>query len=273
VLQEELSQAQLLLEQCCPWPHAAPFPQTQMPPRQASVFRGSQETQPSPCVPHAVESVAPLWLQVVPLQQPDAHETPSQTQAPFTQRCPSPQRPPSPHWQPPVEQLSLRDGSQAAHAAPALPHVADLGGVLQVAPEQQPWGQLVAVQELHTPPLQTPPSPHGVHWFPGVPQAVESLAPDGWHTLPAQQPAWHELRVQVHAPLTHCCPAPQAGPWPQRHSPQAQLSASDVEHFRHATPQQPNGPSPPSQPPLLASRPGPASGGWPASTPASPVPE
>jgi hypothetical protein len=51
---------------------------------------------------------------------------------------------------PPAEQESARAVSQPTHTAPPLPQVASAGG-LQVAPEQQPVGQLVALQPLQCP--------------------------------------------------------------------------------------------------------------------------
>jgi hypothetical protein len=34
------------------------------------------------------------------------------------------------------------------------------------------------------------------------------------HAFPEQQPFGHEVGLQTHVPLTHCCPAPHAGPVP-----------------------------------------------------------
>jgi hypothetical protein len=53
-------------------------------------------------------------------------------------------------------QLSARAGSQATHAAPPEPHAASEGAV-QVEPEQQPFGQIFALQSVaHVPPVHIP---------------------------------------------------------------------------------------------------------------------
>jgi hypothetical protein len=68
---------------------------------------------------------------------------------------------------------------------------------------------LVASQALQTPPL--------------APQ----FASDGaLHTLPAQQPAAHDVASQVQAPPAHRWPLPHGGPLPHAHAPPIeQLSA------------------------------------------------
>jgi hypothetical protein len=53
-------------------------------------------------------------------------------------------------------QLSARAGSQATHAAPPEPHAASEGAV-QVEPEQQPFGQIFALQSVaQVPPVHIP---------------------------------------------------------------------------------------------------------------------
>ena len=54
---------------------------------------------------------------------------------------------------PEVVQRLARVTSQVTQAAPLTPQAATVA-VEQVAPEQQPLGQLVALQPLHTPPEQ-----------------------------------------------------------------------------------------------------------------------
>jgi len=54
---------------------------------------------------------------------------------------------------PAAEQLSVRTASQPTQLTPLLPQVAK-EGVLQVAPEQHPFGQLIELQPLQVPLLQ-----------------------------------------------------------------------------------------------------------------------
>ena len=103
-----------------------------------------QDWQPSPLVPQAA-SLLP-GMHTPPAQQPDAHETPSQTQAPPRQCRPVPQGAPVPHRQlPSAEQASAAMASQVTQAAPLTPQVARARG-RQTPPAQQPSGQEVASQ-------------------------------------------------------------------------------------------------------------------------------
>jgi hypothetical protein len=110
----------------------------------------SQVVQAPPPVPQVcIERVE----QTPFTQQPLGQLVASQAQAPFTQRWVAAHEGPVPQRQPPLVQRSARSGSHAWQAAPWVPHeVADAG--LQVAPEQQPLGQVVALQPEHTPPAQ-----------------------------------------------------------------------------------------------------------------------
>jgi len=93
----------------------------------------------------------------VPSQQPFGHEVGSQTQAPATQRRPAPHAGPLPQAQlPDGEQRSAVSASQPTHAAPPTPQVSS-EGVLQVAPEQQPFGHEVR-QPLQLPFVQLSPA-------------------------------------------------------------------------------------------------------------------
>ena len=91
----------------------------------------SQEVQPEPAEPQlAKERVR----QVVPSQQPAAHELASQTQLPNWQRWPGPQGRPEPHRQAPAaEQVSALFWSQWMHAAARTPQLAGAGS-LQTSP-------------------------------------------------------------------------------------------------------------------------------------------
>ena len=73
------------------------------------------------------------------------------------------------------------------HAAPPTPHALALGGVVHVAPEQQPLAQVV-VQAAHAP-LTHALAPHASHAPPPLPHAVGTVP--AAHVVPLQQPA-HE---------------------------------------------------------------------------------
>jgi hypothetical protein len=107
---------------------------------------------------------------VVASQQP-AHVWPLQPHWPKRQALPAGHAGPVPHWQVPFAvQVSAVRRSQAMQAPPGAAQ-ALTPRALHVAPEQQPFGQLVAVQLLHTPPEQVPPSQLW-HARPPEPQAV-----------------------------------------------------------------------------------------------------
>jgi hypothetical protein len=107
---------------------------------------------------------------------------------------------------------------QATHAAPFAPQVARAGWK-QVEPEQQPLGQLLALQPLQAPLAQLCPVGHCTQPLPPTPQAV-ALVP-AMQLFPLQQPA-QEVASQTHAPATHSCPAAQAAPLPHAQIPDAQ---------------------------------------------------
>src|SRR4051812_19616281 len=92
-------------------------------------------------------------MQGSPLQQP-AQGAGWQVQLPRSQRGPGARRGPPPQvqvalWEFGV-QASARSGSQAVQAPPWAPQLAS-DGVLQVPPEQQPPGQVCALQPLQAP--------------------------------------------------------------------------------------------------------------------------
>jgi hypothetical protein len=145
------SQTQWLPLHRWPAPHAALVPQVQVPfEAQVSALLVSQVVQPPPALPQE----ARLWArQALPLQHPLGQLVPSHTQVFPWHRWPVPHGAWVPHWQAPLTQPSLEVASHEAHAAPPAPQVpADsLAKGTQVAPLQQPVGQLVGV---HT---QVPP--------------------------------------------------------------------------------------------------------------------
>jgi hypothetical protein len=53
---------------------------------------------------------------------------------------------------------------------------------------------------------------------------------------PLQHPDGHDVASHTQLPLTHRCPAPQAGPDPQRHEPPAQPSAVEELQALQAAP-------------------------------------
>lgn len=165
-------------------------------------------------------------------QQPDGQEAASQTQAPSSHRCPGAHAGFTPQRQPPPEQASARFGSQLTHALPSSPQVVKAEG-LQVAPEQQPEAQLVALHPLHAPLPQDCPCGHAWHAAPPAPHAVGSFP--GTHRLSSQQPA-QVLALQTQVPATQRWPAEQAPSVPQRQLPSAHPSARFMSHLVQVAP-------------------------------------
>jgi hypothetical protein len=170
--QETPSQTQPPFWQCCPGAQAPPPPQAHPPAaEQPSAVTRLQAMQDAPPVPQAASEGA---LQVAPAQQPLGHDVPSQMQFPPWQRWPDPHMAPPPQVQAPdAEQLSALVVSQPTQAAPPVPQVSTAGG-LQVAPEQQPFGQLVALQPLQRPAVQVWPPGQGWQAPPPAPHAAGS---------------------------------------------------------------------------------------------------
>jgi hypothetical protein len=149
---EEASQTQAPERQRWPLAHAGPAPHAQVPAVvQLSAAAVLHDTLAAPLAP---QRMSDRETQMVTSQHPDGHDVALQTHWPAEQRCPATHAAPVPHEQvPAAAQPSARVASQPTHAAPPLPQVASEGG-LQVAPEQQPDGQLVALQPLQRPPPQ-----------------------------------------------------------------------------------------------------------------------
>jgi hypothetical protein len=164
----------------------------------------------APAVPHVPAAGASHTLF---LQQPFGHDLPLHTHAPATQASPGP------HWLPVVPQVHCPDAEQPSaliphglHAPPPAPHSVALGGVLQIAPAQQPLHE-PGPQLAQVPPLQG----QAVHWAPCDPHC-KSVFP-GSQTLPVLQHPLHELGSQTQVPLWQCWPTEQDGPPPQVHTP------------------------------------------------------
>lgn len=106
-----------------------------------------------PTVPQAI-AVSPWRHAPVDEQQPLAQVAALQaTHVPLLQPSGGVHGGLLPHWQPVAAHESDVAGSQATHAAPAVPQVVG-DDALQVGPEQHPFGQNAASQPLHVPPVE-----------------------------------------------------------------------------------------------------------------------
>jgi len=129
-------------------------------------------------------------------QHPLGQLVASQVQMPLAQRCPAAHAGPVPQVQRPSgEQASARLGSQATHAAPTAPQLAN-DGVLHASPAQQP----VVHRSLH--PLQAPasqvsPAGHVLQAPPPAPHAEGSLPRR--QVAPEQHPSGQEVALHVDA--------------------------------------------------------------------------
>ncbi len=169
----------------------------------AQIWPPPQAWQVAPPAPQD-ETLVP-GTHVPPLVQQPEQDVESHTQTPPAQRWPVGQAAAVPHWQAPLtaEQLSASVGSQALQAAPAVPQVVN-DGALQVAPEQQPSRQVVALHPLQAPPAQVWPPGHAWHAAPAEPQSP-SLVP-GKHADPVQQPG-QLVESHTQEPARHRWPA------------------------------------------------------------------
>jgi hypothetical protein len=113
--------------------------------------RPPQLVQLLPWTPHVATD---RMRQLAPWQQPFGQLVALQVQLPFTHCCPGAQAAWLPHRQLPVDEQLSPLSPQAMQAAPPLPHSPAFGGVTQVAPEQQPLAQLLALQPEQLPPVQ-----------------------------------------------------------------------------------------------------------------------
>jgi hypothetical protein len=204
------SQTQRPETQCWPTAHIAPPPQAQLLAlEQASARMRSQATHARPPPPQLDRDGR---LQVVPEQQPFGQLVPSHIQAPLEQRWPAAQAAEVPQAQvPAAEQLSARTASQPTQLTPPLPQVAK-EGTLQVAPEQQPFGQLLELQPLQVPLLQVWPVGQTSQLPPPVPQD-DGLSPA--RQVPAeQQPCGQDVPSHTHVLARHRWPGAHAAPAP-----------------------------------------------------------
>jgi len=218
-------------------PQVGLLPHAQLPlVEQLSALVSSQALQLAPFVPHVASARA--W-QVVPVQQPVAHEVASQTHALPEQRWPVPQAAAVPQPQvPSVRQLSALAGSQPTQPTPLEPQAVAVGGSVQVAPEQQPPAQLADVHPVQMPPLHVP-GRHDWQAAPPVPHAVSSLFP-ARQVVPEQQPV-HDSASQIQLPPEQRWPAPHGCPLPHRQAPVGeQVSALARSHATQVAPSAPH---------------------------------
>ena len=187
---------QVPLMQTVPAPQAGLLPHRQAPanPSQVSAVVDEQALQVAPPTPQVAKVGA---SQAPPEQQPSGHDCALQAHAPPEHTVPAPHAGFVPHrHSPDAEQRLARVGSQATQAAPLTPQVPNPAPV-QVAPEQQPPGQLEALQPLHTPPAQLwlPQSWQAAPPLPQVPSAVP-----GRHWPPEQQPFGQDVPSHTQLP-------------------------------------------------------------------------
>jgi hypothetical protein len=161
--------------------------------------------QPSPVVlqsvhepPPVPQAIAEGFVQVLFWQQPVGHEFASHTHLAPEHSCPAAHAAAPPQVQAPLAEQPSAAEPQFVHAAPAVPQVVAVVGVLHVFPEQHPLGQLVELQPLHAPLPQVWPVGHIAHMPPAAPHALGSVP--GWHVLPWQHPVEQELASQMHVP-------------------------------------------------------------------------
>jgi len=150
---ENVSQRHTPLRQRVPGPQGAPVvPHTQLPLVQRSAVTPSHCSQVPPPSPHAKSSLVP-GAQVLPEQQPGQFDIESQTHVVPLQRVPVVHCAPVPHPQPPSpRQALLVVVLQLVQAEPPTPHCPVVGGVMHVAPTQQPLHD--AESHTHAVPLQ-----------------------------------------------------------------------------------------------------------------------
>jgi hypothetical protein len=141
-------------------------------------------------------------------QQPVGQLSAVQAQAPFTQAAPP---------------------GQATQLAPPVPHNCAVGGLTQVAPWQQPVGQVAALQLWHWPLRQIVPLGQVMQSAPLTPQAAVEVP--GWQAEPAQQPAqspgpqvdWQKPFTQVPSEVAQSTqvapPRPQASSLDTKQAP------------------------------------------------------
>jgi hypothetical protein len=229
---ERASQTHFPLAQRWPALHAAPAPQAQLPPAvQVSASAASQEIHATPGAPQRVSC---RETQVAPSQQPVGHDVALQTQRPPLHLCPAAHAGAAPQTQAPVAaQPSARVASQPMQTAPPLPQVASEGG-LQVAPEQQPVGQLVALQPLQCPPVQVWPAGHD--WQAPPPPPHDDAVTPARQAPSAQQPVAHDVLSQTQVLATQRWPGEQASPLPQRQLPDDEQLSERASHATQVEP-------------------------------------
>lgn len=130
--------------------------------------------------------------------------------------------------------------SQPTHTPAPLPQAAT-DGLLQVAPEQQPPGQLIALHPLQRPASQVcpagqvsqapPPAPHDCGVVPGA------------HRPCAQQPVGQEVPSHTQVLATQRWPTAHAAPLPHRQLPVAEQLSERASQAAQVAPPVPQLPS------------------------------
>ena len=123
--------------------------------------------------------------------------------------------------------------SHPTQTAPPLPQLVS-DGALQIAPAQQPVGQLVALHPLQCPAVQVWPAGQVVHALPPPPHDV-TLSPVR-HAPAEQHPVGHEVLSHTHVLATQRCPGAQLAPLPQRQVPVAEQLSERASHATQLAP-------------------------------------
>jgi len=210
------------------WPvlHALSVPHRHSPFVQESAFDMSHAVQAAPAAPHEASEGG---RHVLPEQQPVAQLAAQPPQVPPVHAPPS----------------------QASHARPAAPQVASSSPVRHVEPLQQPAHESASQRQVpathRCPAAHAGPGPQAqapvveqrsarrvsqlMHAPPPVPQEASVGV---MHVVPAQQPLGQLVGSHTHVSFTQLCPAPQAGPVPQRHMPFVHALLFFSSQVRHA---------------------------------------
>ena len=249
--QEFALQTQTPFRQYWPLTQTGPLPQPQLPLTQTLAF-GPQVVQLPPLAPQVFTDGV---MQVLPAQQPVAHEVASQTHWLLTQCWPAAQAGLLPQAQLPFRQVLAVVGLQAEQAAPLVPQPMNVG-MVQVLFWQQPFGQERPLQrqlplrqawptgQIGPLPQAQPPLvqrfarlPQLVHWPPPPPHAPEVTGCTHWPFW--QQPYAQEIESQMQRPLAQRWPVAQTAPPPQEQAPFTQLSAYGEAQVVQAPPPRP----------------------------------
>ena len=229
---EVASHTQLPATHRWPAPQDAPAPHAHIPASvHLSAVRWSQATHTIPAEPHRASSGV---TQTPASQQPLGHDAASHPQCPPVHFWPAAHATPEPHAQAPAaEHPSARSLSHPTQAAAPRPQAARVG-TLQVAPEQQPSGQVAAVQLLHLPAVQPSVAGQTSHALPPAPHELV-VSPDK-QAPPEQHPLGQEVPSHTQELPMHRWPRAQVAPVPQRQIPVAEQLSARLSHTAQVEP-------------------------------------